>query len=177
MGSFPRQAKDPTLQNGRSGGESGQDFGSVAFGSNFVPDPFDLSIGPDEEAAAHNSFKGASHEFLGAPGTIGFDHLVRWVAKKGKIQFLFGPEALQGLDRVGAGADNDHAQFIELRFCVTKLGRLNCSTRSVCFRKEKKEDAFPPETRKGDVFSLIGCQGEFRGFVADSEHESSLESG
>jgi len=102
---------------------------------------------------------------------------VRGVAKKGKIQFLFGPETLQGLDGVRAGADNSDAQFVELRFCVTKLGRLNCSTRSVCFREEEKDDAFPFEIRKGDVFSFIGCQGEFRSFIADLEHESSLESG
>ena len=149
----------------------------MAFGFYFVPDFFDLSVGPDEKATAHNSFKGAAHEFLGAPGAIGFDHPVRGIAQKGKIQFLLGPETLQGLDGVRAGANNDHSQFIELRFCVTKLGRLNCSTRSVCFREEKEEDAFPFEIRKGDVFSLIGCQDEFRSFVADFEHESSLESG
>jgi len=137
----------------------------------------DLPISADQEAAAHNPLKRPAHEFLRAPCAVGFQHFVRGVAEQRKIQFLLGLEALQQLHRIGAGTQDDRAALVELRFCVTKLGRLNRSTRSVGLRKEENQDTLPVEVAEGDFFAVIRMQGEVRSFVADFEHRTSPQLG
>jgi hypothetical protein len=121
--------------------EAGEDFGGVAFGFDRVPDLFDSSVGANQKTAADNSLEQAAHEFLSTPRAVGFDHLVRGIAKQREIEFPLVAEFLQGRHRVGAGSENGDAELIELLFCATKLGRFDRSTRGIRFRKEKEQDA------------------------------------
>ncbi len=135
-----------------------------------MPDVFDLPLRTDEERATHDSFVGSAHEFLRAPSPIRFDHLVRRIAEEREIQFLFGSETLQQLHRVGARAKNDYAVLVKFRFCVTKLGRLDRSTRRIGFGKEKYKHAFPFEIAQRQFFPLIGTQREVGSFVTNFQH-------
>ena len=113
----------------------------MAFGFNRVPDLFDFAVGSDQKTAADNSLEQAAHEFFPAPRAIGFDHFVRGVAEQWKIELPLVAEILQGLHGIGAGSEDGDTQPIELRFCVTKLGRFDRSTRSIRFRKKEKQHA------------------------------------
>ncbi len=110
----------------------------MALRLHFRPDMLNRAVRPDEDAATRNSLVGSAHEFLGAPGTIRLDHFMRGVTEQQKIQLVFGPEALQQFQGVGAGTDDDGAALVEFCFCVAELGRLDRSTR--CVRLGKKEN-------------------------------------
>ena len=113
----------------------------MAFGFDWVPDLFDFAVGADEKTAADNSLEEAAHEFLATPRAVGFDHFVSGIAEQGKIELPLVAEILQGLHGIGAGSEDGDTQLIELRFCVTELGRFDRSTRSIRFRKKEKQDA------------------------------------
>ena len=116
-----------------------KDFGGVAFGFDGGPDGFDFAGLADEERAADDAHEFASHELLLLPRAVGFDGFVIRVAKQWEIEFEFGFEQGLRFDRVGARAEDGHFEFVELLLCVAKLGRLDDSTRSVGFGKEKKQ--------------------------------------
>ena len=149
----------------------------MALGFHFVPHLFDFSIRADQEATANDSFENPAHKFLRTPGTIRLDHFVSWIAEQRKVQFLLGPETLEQLDGIAAGAQNSHAELVEFRFCVTKLGRLGRSTGSIGFRKEKQQNALALEIPKRYLRACIGTEGEVWGFIANFEHKSSPKSG
>ena len=113
----------------------------MAFGFDWVPDMFDFAVGADQKTAADNSLEQAAHEFLAAPGAVRFDHLVRWVTEQRKIKLPLVAEILQGLHGIGAGSEDGDTQLIELRFCVAKLGRFDCSTRGIRFGEKEEQDA------------------------------------
>ena len=113
----------------------------MAFGFDWVPDIFDFAVWADQKAAADNSFKQAAHEFFFAPRAVGFDHFVRGIAEQWKIEFPLVAEILQGFHGIGAGSEDGDTQPIELRFCVTKLGRFDRSTRSIRFGEKEEQDA------------------------------------
>jgi hypothetical protein len=121
--------------------QAGEDFGGVAFGSDGIPDFLDFAVGADQKTAANDSLEQAAHEFLAAPRAVGCDHLVRGIAEQWEIEFVFVAEVLQGLYRVGAGSENRDTELIELLFCVTKLGRFDCSTGSIRFWEKEEQDA------------------------------------
>ena len=112
----------------------------MAFGFYWVPDIFDFAVGTDQKTAADNSLEQAAHEFLPAPRTVGFDHLMRGIAEQREIELPLVAKFLQGLHRVGAGTEDGDAELVEFLFCVTKLGRFDRSTGSIRFRKKKEQD-------------------------------------
>jgi hypothetical protein len=118
-------------------GEPGQDIRGVSLGFHFIPDLFNLSIWSDKECAAHNPLVSAAHEFLCPPGSKRFDHFVRRIAQEREIQLLLGLENLQRFNGVSTSAEDVDAALIKLRFCVTKLGRFDCSTGSVGLREKE----------------------------------------
>jgi len=65
-------------------------------------------------------------------------------------------------------------QFIELLFCVAKLGRFDDSTGGVGFGEEEEKDALALEVFEGDCFILVGLEAERGGFVTGLEHGSEL---
>ena len=146
----------------------------MAFGFDGVPDSLDLAIGANQITAADDSLEHAAHEFLPAPRAVGFDHLVRGIAEQREIEFVFVAEVLQGLHRVGAGSQDGNTELVELLFCVAKLGRLNRSTRCICLRKEKKQDAAAFEVFQRERLAAVGGESELWGFVTDFEHECVL---
>ena len=113
----------------------------MAFGFDGVPDFLDFSIGADQKTAADDSLEHAAHEFLAAPRAVGRDHLVRGIAEQREIELPLVAEILQGLHWIGAGSEDGDTQLIELRFCVAKLGRFDCSTRGIRFGEKEEQDA------------------------------------
>jgi hypothetical protein len=136
-------------------GEGGQDFGGVAFRGDGIPDVFEPAIAADQEGASHNSEKRFAEKFLHAARAESFDGFQIWIAKEIEVEFLFGFEGGLCFDGVAAHAEDDHAQFVELLFCVTKLGRFGRSAGSVGFGIEKENDAFAEKIRKRDVVVSI----------------------
>jgi len=65
---------------------------------------------------------------------------VRWIAEQRKVELPLVTEFLESLHGVGAGSEYGDTQLVELRFCVTKLGRFDRSTRSIRFRKKEQQD-------------------------------------
>jgi len=112
----------------------------VAFGFDWIPDLFDFAVGADQKTAADNPFKKAAHEFFPAPRTVGFDHLVRGIAEQREIKLPLVAEILQSVHRIGACSEYGDTQLLELRFCVTKLGRFHRSTRSIRFREKEEQN-------------------------------------
>jgi hypothetical protein len=79
---------------------------------------------------------------------------------------LLGSELGEIFFRVGAGAQDQYAGFVELLLCVTKLGRFGCSTGSVGFREEKEHHRSSAEIRQRERGAFIGLQAKVGGFVA-----------
>jgi hypothetical protein len=71
------------------------------------------------------------------------------VTEQGKIEFLFSPEFREGFLRVGTGAQDQDADFVEVLLCVAKLGRFGRSTGSVGLREEEEHDAPAAKVREG----------------------------
>ena len=127
----------------------------MPLGLHFVPDLLDFPVGANQKTAAHNALERASHELLHTPHTVSLNHFVGWITQQRKIQPLLGLETLQSLHRVRAGPQNGHAQLVELRLCVTKLGRLNRSTRRVRLRKEKEQHPPARKILQRDFLALV----------------------
>ena len=96
------------------------------------------------------------------------------VAQQEKIQFEFGLEQGLRFDGVGARAEDGHFEFVELLFCVTKLGRLDDSTGGVGFGEEEEENALALEVFERDGFVFVEWQAERGGLVAKLEHGNEL---
>jgi hypothetical protein len=118
-----------------------QYLGGVAFGSDEGPDFLDFAGFADEEGAANDALESAAHELLFLPGAELLDGFVRWVAEKGEIEIQLGFERGLGFDGIGAHAEDDDTELVEVFFCVAKLGRFDGSTGSVGFGVEEEEDA------------------------------------
>jgi len=136
-------------------GEEGQDLGGVALRCHGVPDVFEPAIGADQEGASHNSEKRFAEKFLHAARAESFDGFQIRIAEKVEIEFLLGFEGGLGFDGVAAHAEDDHAEFVELLFCVAKLGRFGRSAGSVGFGIEKENDAFAEKIGKRDVVAGV----------------------
>ena len=149
-----------------------EDFGGVAFGFDGGPDGFDFAGLADEKRTADDAHEFTPHELLLLPSAVGRDGFVIRVAEQGEIEFEFGAEQGLGFDRVGACAEDGHLKFVELLFCVAKLGRFDDSTGGVGFGEEEKQDALALEVLEGDGFVFVGLQAECGGFVAGLEHGS-----
>ena len=78
----------------------------MAFHSYLIPHLLDLAVRADQEGAAHDSGEAAAHEMLGAPHSIGFQHLVTGIADQRKVQLLLGAKCRQRLFGIAAGADD-----------------------------------------------------------------------
>ena len=118
-----------------------QNLGGVAFGLDALPDLFDFAVLSDEEGTTNDAHEGPAHELLFLPGTKLFDGFVIRVAQQREIDVFLLLEQRLGLDGIRAHAEDGHFQRVEFWLCVTKLGRLNRSTRSVGFGKEIEKDA------------------------------------
>ena len=94
------------------------------------------------------------------------------VTEQREIQLLLGFETLQRFHGIGAGTQNGNAELVELRLCVTKLGRFGGSTGRVGLGEEKNQDALAFEVNEGDFLALIGSEREAWSFVASFEHEN-----
>jgi hypothetical protein len=70
------------------------------------------------------------------------------VAEQREIESLFRPEFGEVFFRVGAGAQNQYADFVEVLLCVAKLGRFGCSTGCIGFREEKEDDTSSAKIRE-----------------------------
>ena len=113
----------------------------MAFGLDALPDLFDFAVLSDEEGTTNDAHEGPAHELLFLPGTKLFDGFVIRVAQQREIDVFLLLEQRLGLDGIRAHAEDGHFQRVEFWLCVTKLGRLNRSTRSVGFGKEIEKDA------------------------------------
>ena len=142
----------------------------MAFGSNGRPEGFDFAGFANEEGAANDAHEFATHELLLLPRAKFFDDFVMRIAEQEKIQPLLGFKRGLGADGISAHAENGYAEFIELLFCVTKLGRFDGSTGSVGFGIEKEQDAAALEIFQGDFCAFVGEEAEGGGFGAYFEH-------
>jgi hypothetical protein len=143
-----------------------ENVGGVAFGFDEGPDVFDFAGLADEERAADDAHVGAAHELFFLPGAEFSDGFVRRIAEERKIQILFGLEGALGFDGIGAHAEDGDAEFVEFLFCVTKLGRFDCSTGGVGFGVEKEEEALAGEVFEREFFAFVGLEAEGGGFGA-----------
>jgi len=148
-----------------------ENFGGVAFGFHSGPDGFDCSRFADEERATDDTHELTPHERLLFPGAKGFDGFVVRIAEERKIQLLLRLEGCLDFYGIGAHAENGNTEFIELLFCVTKLGRFNGSTGSVCFGIEKEQYTPAAEIRERDIFAVLSLAREVGSFVADLKHK------
>jgi hypothetical protein len=142
----------------------------MAFGANDGPDGFDFAGFADEKRAANDAHESAPHEELLLPGTEGGDGFVVGIAEQRKIQLVLGLKGSLGSYKIGAHAKDVDLPFVELLLCVTKLGRLDGSTRGVGFGIEKEEDAAALEVLEGHGGAVVGGKAKGGGFVAGLEH-------
>lgn len=142
----------------------------MAFCFDVVPDVFEFAVRADEKGAADNAEKRPAEEFLHAARAVGFDRFEIGIAEKIEVKFLLSFEAGLGFDGVTAHSEDDHVQFVELLFCVAKLGRFNRSTGSVGLWIEKEHDAFAEVVGESDFVACVVLQAKCGGFVADFQH-------
>ena len=127
----------------------------MAFGFDEGPVFLDFAGFADEEGAADNTHEGAAHELFFLPDSEFLNGFVSGVAEQREIEFVLFLEPSERFDGIGAHAEDGDVELVELPFCVTKLGRFDCSTGCAGFGEEKEEDALA-----GEVF-----EREFLGFV------------
>jgi hypothetical protein len=142
----------------------------MAFGFDDGPNVLDFAGFADEEGTADDAHVGAAHELFFLPGAEFLDGLVSRVAEQGKIEIVLGLEGGLGFDGIGAHACDGDATFVEIFFCVTKLGRFNGSTGGVGLWVKEEEDALSGEVFERDGLVFVGFQAEGGGFGADFEH-------
>jgi hypothetical protein len=148
----------------------------MSFGSDGGPESFDFTGFSEEERAADDAHEFAAHILLLLPDAEGCNCFVIWIAEQRKIQLLFGFERSLSSDGIGAHAEDGDIKFIEMLFCVTKLGRFDGSTGCVGFGIEKEQDAAALEIFQGDFLAFVGQEAEGGGFGAYFEHwNSSLQ--
>jgi hypothetical protein len=147
-------------------GDGLEDFEGVALGFDEGPDVFDFAGFADEEGAADNAHEGASHEMFLLPGAEFPDGLVSGIAQQREIKILLGTERGLGFYWIGAQAEDGDAKFVEIFFCVAKLGRLDRSTRSVGLGIEEEEDLLAGKVFERDFCTFVGFQAEGGGFGA-----------
>jgi hypothetical protein len=75
-----------------------------------------------------------------------------------------------GFDGIGAHAEDGDAELVEIFFCVTKLGRFDCSTGGAGFGVEEEKDALAGKVFEREFFAFVGLEAEGGGFGADFEH-------
>ena len=126
----------------------------------------DLAGFADEEGTADDAHVGATHKLFFLPGAEFLDGFVGGIAEQWEIEILFGLERCLGSDGIGAEAEDGDAEFIEIFFCVTKLGRFDGSTGGAGFGVEEEEDALAGEVLEGEVGAFVGFQAEGGGFGA-----------
>lgn len=83
---------------------------------------------------------------------------------------MFGFETCLRLDGIAAHSQDDHAELVELLFCVAKLGRFGGSTGSVGLRIEKEDNAFAEEIGERNVIASVVFQAKCGSFIANLEH-------
>ncbi len=149
----------------------------MAFGSNDGPEFLDFSGFSDEERAADDAHEAAAHELFFLPNAELLDGLVSRIAEQGEIKSVLFFERRKRLNRIGAHAEDGHAQFVELPLCVTKLGRFDGSTGSAGLGEEKDENALASEVLERDFFAFVGLEAEGGGIGAYFEHAKFLTSG
>ncbi len=142
----------------------------MAFGFDEGPDFLDFAGFADEEGTADDAHRGAAHELFSLPGAEFLNGFVGWVAKQGKVEFVFFLEGGERFDCVGAHAENGDTELVEIFFCVTKLGRFDGSTGGIGFGKEEEEDALAREVIERDFFAFVGFETEGGDFGAKFEH-------
>ena len=152
-------------------GEVLENLGGVAFGFDGGPDGFDFASFADEKRTADDAHEFPSHELLLLPGAIGFDGFVIRIAEQREIEFVFRLEQGLRFDGIGAEAEDGDFEFVELLFCVAKLGRFDDSAGRVGFGEEEEKDALALEVFQRDGFVSVGLQAEGWGFGAGLEHE------
>jgi hypothetical protein len=113
----------------------------VAFGFDKGPEGFDFAGLADEEGTADDAHEGAAHELFFLPGAEFLNGFVGGIAEQREIELVFFLKRREGLNGIGAQAKDGDAVFVEIFFCVTKLGRLDSSTGGVGFGIEEQEDA------------------------------------
>jgi hypothetical protein len=128
----------------------------MPFGFDQRPNLFDLPFLANEERAAHDSRVGAAHELFLLPCAELSDRFMVGIAEQGEIQFLFFLEEGERFDGIGAHPEDGDAVLVKFRFCVTKLGRFNRSTRSIRLGVEEKQDALTFEVIQGDFLAVVG---------------------
>ena len=132
----------------------------MAFGFDEGPDELDFAGFADEEGTADNAHEGAAHELFFLPSAEFLNGFVSGVAEQAEIEFVFFLEGSESFDGVSAQAEDGHAEFVEILFCVTKLGRFYRSTGGVGFGVEEEEDALAGEVLEGDFFAFVGLETE-----------------
>ena len=120
-----------------------------------IPNFFQLTVRSNEERAADDAEKGFAEEFFHAARAVCFDGFEFGVAEKIEVELLLDLEGGLGFHGVAARAEDDHTELIELRLCVTKLGRFRRSTGSVGFGIEKEDDAPASEVRERYLVTSI----------------------
>ena len=120
-----------------------------------VPDVFEFAVGADEKRASYDAKERTAKKFLHAARAVGLDGLEIRIAEEIEVEFLLGFETCLGFDGVAAHAEDDHANFIELLFCVAKLGRLNASARGVGLRIEEQHHAFAAEVGERNIVAGV----------------------
>jgi hypothetical protein len=148
----------------------------VTFGLDEGPDVFDFAGFADKEGAADDAHVGAAHELFFLPGAEFSDGFVRGIAEQWEIQFLFGLERSLGFNGIGAHAEDGNAEFLEFFFCVTKLGRFDCSTGGIGLGVEEEENALAGEVFEREFFAFVGLEAEGGSFGVDFEHGEFLAS-
>jgi hypothetical protein len=117
----------------------------VALGFDEGPDVFDFAGFADEKGTADDAHESAAHELFFLPGAEPLNGFVGEVAEQREIEILLGLERGLGFDGISAHAEDGDAEFVELLFCVAKLGRFDGSTGRVGFGVEEEEDALAGE--------------------------------
>jgi hypothetical protein len=151
-----------------------EDVFGMALGFDEGPEVFDFAGFADEEGAADDAHVSAAHEKFFLPSAEFLNCFVGGITEQREIEILLSLEGGLGFDGIGAEAEDGNSEFIEIFFCVTKLGRFYRSTSGASFGVEEEENSLAGEVFEGEVGAFVGFQAEGGGFGANFEHGAFL---
>ena len=117
----------------------------MSLGLHFLKDVFDFSVRPDQEGGAgdpHDLL--AVHVFL-FHYTVSVAYFLVDVGQECVGQLVFFLEFLLFCGRVGGDPEDYGTGLLNFFVCVTKLGRLNGSTRGIGLRIKEQHHGFAAE--------------------------------
>src|SRR5258708_1718883 len=163
-----------TDQRPRSGVQRGEHLLGMTRRVDFLPDPGDSAVSPDQEGGPEDAVVLAAHELLLPPAPVRLADGVVGVRQQREVEPVLLCELDVGLGAVGTDAVDQSSSLLELWCHVPEAACFDRAAGGVVPGIEVQDHRLTAKIAEMDGLAVAGFQGEVRGLVASLKHQSSL---